>query len=189
VKKIIKNKEYTSVDCVWLYAYVKVRISPVSICPVSICPHTVYGAVRNVNENSFWRWDNSVRWQIVCIHNVAQWHFSGVVDKLKITCVKFQHDSVYQNCQCWFILLSLKNKKGISFLNHSVCIRPPHVCCMILSSSHYSFAGNCGNYDFYLLFVFWLQIMLICIHLYIGHHTNTSGQYFQRFRRLPFAIK
>ena len=35
-----KNKEYTSVDCVWLYAYVKVCISPVSICPVSICPHT-----------------------------------------------------------------------------------------------------------------------------------------------------
>jgi len=31
-----KNKEHTSVDCVWLYAYVKVRISP-----VSICPHTV----------------------------------------------------------------------------------------------------------------------------------------------------
>jgi len=29
-----KNKEYTSVDCVWLYAYVKVRISPVSICPI-----------------------------------------------------------------------------------------------------------------------------------------------------------
>jgi len=33
-------KEYTSVDCVWLYAYVKVRVSPLSICPVSICPHT-----------------------------------------------------------------------------------------------------------------------------------------------------
>ena len=29
-----KNKEYTSVDFVWLYAYVKVRISPVSICPI-----------------------------------------------------------------------------------------------------------------------------------------------------------
>ena len=29
-----KNKEYTSVDCVWLYAYVKLRISPVSICPI-----------------------------------------------------------------------------------------------------------------------------------------------------------
>jgi len=28
------KKEYTSVDCVWLYAYVKVRISPVSICPI-----------------------------------------------------------------------------------------------------------------------------------------------------------
>ena len=36
MKKMIKNKEYTSVDCVWLslYAYVKVRISPVSICPI-----------------------------------------------------------------------------------------------------------------------------------------------------------
>ena len=45
MKKMIKNKEHTSVDCVWLYAYVKVRISPVSNCPVSIspvsiCPHT-----------------------------------------------------------------------------------------------------------------------------------------------------
>ena len=29
-----KNKEYASVDFVWLYAYVKVRISPVTICPI-----------------------------------------------------------------------------------------------------------------------------------------------------------
>ena len=41
MKKTIKNKEYTSVDCVCLYAYIKVHISPVSICPVSICPHTL----------------------------------------------------------------------------------------------------------------------------------------------------
>ena len=36
MKKMIKNKEYrpTSVDCVWLYANIKVRISPVSICPI-----------------------------------------------------------------------------------------------------------------------------------------------------------
>jgi len=27
MKKMIKNKEYTSVDCVWLYAYVKVHFS------------------------------------------------------------------------------------------------------------------------------------------------------------------
>jgi len=40
---MIKNKEYTSVDCVWLslYAYVKVRISPVSNCPVSKCPASI----------------------------------------------------------------------------------------------------------------------------------------------------
>ena len=40
MKKMIKTKNVrticvnTSVDCVWLYAYVKVRISPVSICPI-----------------------------------------------------------------------------------------------------------------------------------------------------------
>jgi len=43
MKKMIKNKEYTSVDCVWLYAYVKVRISPVSICPGEhMSAHRVY---------------------------------------------------------------------------------------------------------------------------------------------------
>ena len=40
MKKMIKNKEYTSVDCVWLYAYVKVRFVRFLLSGVSICPHT-----------------------------------------------------------------------------------------------------------------------------------------------------
>jgi len=47
MKKMIKNKEYTSVDCFWLYAYVKVRISPVSICPGEhLSAHRVVPSVR-----------------------------------------------------------------------------------------------------------------------------------------------
>ena len=49
----------SGINRVWLYAYVKVRISPVSICPVSICPgehmsaHLQIGHQQAETENSF----------------------------------------------------------------------------------------------------------------------------------------